>query len=1189
MSNRIDTLPLRVVLTVPFVILILVTGSLIGYLTFQNSQRAVNALAGQLHTAVTDRIQERLDGYLATPHLINQLNLDGVRLEQLRLQDLDRLGQHFITQIQRFDSVVSIAYANEQAEYTGATQKINGLTLSFSRQSTNSELTTYRSNAQGNQLELIDLSIPNYDPRSRPWYRSAVQASTPIWTPVYLWSSGYVGLDAVTPVYTKDGKLTGVLDTSLILTGIGDFLQSLRVVQHGQTFIIERSGLLVAASAVKEPYTRLGDQLQRLAALDSTEPMVRTAAQQLVQQFGAVANITTSQPFYFDLAGEQYFAHVTPYGDTYGLDWLIVVVIPESDFMAQIYTNNRNTALLVLVSLLISIGIATLLARRVTQPILRLNQSARTLAHGDWTHKVVIDRRDEVGELARAFNHMAEQLQASFASLHASEARYRSLFEGVPVGIYRSSPEGRLLDVNPALITMFGYPDRATALTMNAADFYTNAMQRTHWQAELERADGSSSVEVQLYTYQRTLIWVQNNARIARNADGNVLYYEGSLEDITARKQAEQERSRLLHALHERVKELTALHHAARILQQGGMGRPALLHHLAALLPPAFQYPESTAACVRLGDQVATTPGFADALPQLCTNFTIADGAHGSIAVAYTTKQPAEIEGPFLAEERQLIESLADMLRTASDRTQAEAALRDSEVRFRAIFEQAAIGIGLVDMQGRSITANPALTTMLGYSANELHNIPFTTFTHPDDVDSDVALFSELIAGTREFYAMQKRYIRKDGQVVWGNLRVSLIRDASGAPQFAIGMAEDVTERKRIEQQYLQAQKLDSIGRLAGGIAHDFNNLLTVILGNTDMLLQEVGSDHPFQHDIAQIRDAARRAAALTRQLLAFSRKQVLVPSVIDLNAVVAGIAPLLTRLIGEHITLSTNLAPDLGRVLADPGQLEQVIVNLVVNARDAMPEGGTLILETANAELDAPVPGVYVLLAVSDTGIGMDAATRERIFEPFFTTKELGKGTGLGLATVYGIITQSGGHIWVYSEVGQGTTFKAYLPHCDTPQQAIEERMGELGAATAPGDTTILVVEDDAGVRDLTDRLLRGWGHQVLTASDAQDALRVAAESPDPIDLLLTDVIMPGGTNGVALATQLLVAYPRLQVLYMSGYTDMALTSQAVLPSRQALILKPFTAEALARAVRAALSPMDTQPPALQARAAGA
>ncbi len=1176
MFNRINTLPLRIILTVPFVILILVTSTLIGYLTFQNSQNAVNTLAEQLHMEVTARIEERLDNYLATPQLINQLNLDSIRLKQLQLQDLDGLGRHFVIQIQRFDPVVSIAYANEQAEYVGASQKLKGLSQAFSRPSTNNVLTSYYSDAQGNLLEPMGTIVPNYDPRPRPWYRAAVQAAGPTWTPVYLWSAGYVGLDAVTPVYSTEGKLTGVLDTSLVLTGISDFLQSLRVAPHGQTFIIERSGLLVAASAIKEPYTRTGDELKRLAALDSTDPVVRSATQQLTQQFRVVANITTSQPFYFDLAGERYFAHVTPYKDTYGLDWLIVVVVPESDFMAQVYANNRNMVLLALVSLLVSIGIATLIARRVTQPIIRLNQSARTWAQGDWSQKVVIDRSDEVGELTHTFNHMAEQLQASFASLQTSEARYRSLFEGLPVGIYRSTPEGRIIDVNPAMVDILGYPDRATMLAMNATGIYVNAMQRTHSLAELEREGGASSFEVQMYTYDRKPIWMRNNARIVRDADGNVLYYEGSLEDITERKQAEEEHNRLLHALHERVKELTALHQTARILQQGGMSTPALLRELAALLPAAFQYPEATAIRVRLGEHESTIAGFSDALPVLRTDFTTADGERGSIVVAYTAERPVEAEGPFLAEERQLIESLADMLRTAYDRTQAEVALRDSEVRFRAIFEQTAIGIALVDMQGRLIAVNPALTAMIGYSADELHEMSFTTVTHPDDVASDVALFDELMVGTRESYSLQKRYIRKDGQIVWGNLRVSLIRDASGVPQFAIGMAEDVTERKRIEQQYLHAQKMDSIGRLAGGIAHDFNNLLTVIIGNTDILLHEIEKDTLFHHDIAQVRAAADRAAALTRQLLAFSRKQVLAPRIVDLNVVVMGIEPLLKRLIGEHITLLTKLAPDLRSILADPGQLEQVIVNLAVNARDAMPDGGTLILETANTVLDAPLVGDYVLLAVSDTGCGMDATIREQIFEPFFTTKEPGKGTGLGLATVYGIITQSGGHIWVYSEVGQGTTFKAYLPQHDTPLPTITERTGEVGTTSTQGDATILLVEDDAGVRDLADRLLCGWGYRVLVATNAQNALRVAAGSPDPIDLLLTDVIMPGGTNGVALAAQLLAIYPTLRVLYMSGYTDMALTSHAVLPLGQTLIMKPFTAQALARAVRAALTPVD-------------
>jgi two-component system cell cycle sensor histidine kinase/response regulator CckA len=475
-------------------------------------------------------------------------------------------------------------------------------------------------------------------------------------------------------------------------------------------------------------------------------------------------------------------------------------------------------------------------------------------------------------------------------------------------------------------------------------------------------------------------------------------------------------------------------------------------------------------------------------------------------------------------------------------------------------------------------------TRVTGHTQDAIGSIEaWEQLIHPDDLIRVRTERVKMLGG--DTVVQEYRVRHNDGQMIW--LRVysrPLIDAVSGRVTHIYGAAQDITRLKQLEQQLFQAQKLDAMGRLAGGIAHDFNNLLTVILGNTD-LLAGLEAAHPFHHEVAQVRDAAERAARLTRQLLAFSRKQMLVPSVVDLNAVVADIAPLLRRLIGEHITLRTQLAPTIGQILADPGQLEQVIVNLAVNARDAMPEGGTLILETANAVLDAPTGGNYVLLAVSDTGIGMDAQTRERIFEPFFTTKDVGKGTGLGLATVYGIVTQSGGRLWVYSEVGQGTTIKAYLPRHDAPVQAIEGEVPEGGAPDGWGNATILLVEDDVGVRELVERLLRTWGHQVLVASDARDALRVAGAAQGPIHLLLTDVIMPGGMNGVALAAQLLAAQPSLRVLYMSGYSDTVLTSLEVLVTGQSLIMKPFTANELAQAVRAALAPIDTLPaPAAQA-----
>jgi len=400
----------------------------------------------------------------------------------------------------------------------------------------------------------------------------------------------------------------------------------------------------------------------------------------------------------------------------------------------------------------------------------------------------------------------------------------------------------------------------------------------------------------------------------------------------------------------------------------------------------------------------------------------------------------------------------------------------------------------------------------------------------------------------------------------------------------------DVTDRKRaeaalraLEEQQRQAQKMEAIGRLASGVAHDFNNLLTAILGSTDLLLEELPADHSGRLEAEETRKAALRAADLTRQLLAFSRQQVLAPQVLDINDVVTNVDTMLRRVIGEHVEVRTVQAPDLGAVRADPGQLEQVLLNLAVNARDAMPRGGRLTIETANADLDdtyaaqhaAVAPGRYVMFAVSDTGTGMDAETQTRLFEPFFTTKEKGKGTGLGLATVYGIVKQSGGHIWVYSEPGQGTTMKVYLPR-------VEEAIEPITAPARPsgplrGSETILIVEDQDEVRNLTRRLLEARGYRVLVAASGADALRIADQEAGRIDLLLTDVIMPG-MSGREVALLLGPAHPHMRVLFVSGYTDDSIVHHGVLDPGVAFLQKPFTSQTLAQKVREVLdAPRDT------------
>jgi len=635
------------------------------------------------------------------------------------------------------------------------------------------------------------------------------------------------------------------------------------------------------------------------------------------------------------------------------------------------------------------------------------------------------------------------------------------------------------------------------------------------------------------------------------------------------------------------------------------------------------------------------------------------------------------------------------------EKTRAEAALRDSERRFRALVENSADGSALVTAEGTYVYSSPAVNSVLGYTPKELSGRKVFELIHSTDVKGATEMFTQLLRESGRVLAGHFRFHHKNGswrwvQVVGKNLlndpsvgavvinyrdvteskraddelaaseeRFRKAFNASPEPmtishwpegryvdcnesflritgysreevigrtdtevrfwpkpedrarcmrfleeyaraidlevlfgaksgeertglfsaevieirgeQCVLAVMKDVTERRSLEEQLRLSQKMEAVGQLAGGVAHDFNNLLTVILGYGILLLKDLGPEDPRRAPLEGIKQAADRAAALTQQLLAFSRRQVLAPRLLDLNAVVADMDKMLRRLIGEHIELSTVLAPDLGLVKADPGQIEQVIMNLVVNARDAMSSGGKLTIETADVELEEAsgrrhtvgTPGPYVMLAVSDTGHGMDEETRARVFEPFFTTKEKGKGTGLGLAVVYGIVKQSGGSVWVYSEPGLGTTFKAYLPKVEATFEKPEAITTNKRARR--GTETILLVEDEAAVRLLLRDILESNGYIVLEASRAAEALEASERHGGPIQLLLTDVVMPD-ISGRKLADRLKTLRPEAKVLYMSGYTDTAIVQHGLLEPGVAFLQKPFTPEALSRRVREVL-----------------
>lgn len=525
--------------------------------------------------------------------------------------------------------------------------------------------------------------------------------------------------------------------------------------------------------------------------------------------------------------------------------------------------------------------------------------------------------------------------------------------------------------------------------------------------------------------------------------------------------------------------------------------------------------------------------------------------------------------------EKDAIVGAVITFRDMTEQHRARQILRESESRYRLLVENAAYGIFRTSPDGRFLDVNNALTMMLGYASNEelcAVNIRDAIYIRPEERDPMIA--ETLARGSMDGGELEWK--RKDGSAVMVRLSARVVRPPEGEVYFE-GIVENVTERRALETQLRQAQKMEAVGRLAGGVAHDFNNLLMVIKGHSELLLERTTPEHPDYRKVEQIKKAADRAAGLTRQLLAFSRMQVMQPRAMDLNATVIEMGKMLPRLIGEDIELAILTKPDLGSVKADAGQMEQILLNLAVNARDAMPGGGKLLMETSNVALDEHyarthpplMPGRYVMLAVSDTGTGMDEATKAHIFEPFFTTKEKGKGTGLGLATVYGVVKQSGGYIWVYSEKGKGTTFKIYLPRVD--ELAEVDRDKRRREELPRGAGTVLLAEDEKEVRALAREFLELSGYTVIEAKDGAEAIHLAKMHAGAIDLLLTDMVMPG-MSGRELAAALVVTRPQMKIIFMSGYTEYAVQRHEGNELASIFLQKPFTRALLASSVHKAL-----------------
>jgi PAS domain S-box-containing protein len=753
--------------------------------------------------------------------------------------------------------------------------------------------------------------------------------------------------------------------------------------------------------------------------------------------------------------------------------------------------------------------------------------------------------------------------EQSEALRRQSQAKYASMVHASPDAItLRSLPDRRYLEVNEGFMRLTGYTaEEVLGRTPAELDLWVE--QQPH-QTTLQLVESQGQVQGEEFRFRTKTGEIRygrlSAARVTINGQPCML---SVTHDITDRKHAEAAASQLALIVESSNDAIVGKSLDGKITSWNagaeriyGYTKSEVLGQPVSILIPPEQRDDLPEILERLkrGERIQHYE----------TLRVRKDGPRINVSVSISPVKDAAGK----------IIGASAIARDVTERKRVEGQLKKSEAQFRSLVHEAPYGIYRVTLEGQLLHVNPALVMMLGYDSEE----ELMRRNMENDIYRDPVVRRRLLkehSQSDDFRALEAEWRRKDGKFITVRMTGHPVLEKDNSIAYFEVFAEDITERRSLERQLLQAQKMEAIGRLAGGIAHDFNNLLSVILGHSDILEQQVGGNGRLRKSVEATRNAAERAAALTMQLLAFSRKQVIEPTVIDLNKSVVEIQKMLHRVIGEDIELAIRLQPDLGHVKADPGQLSQVLMNLAVNSRDAMPNGGKLAIETANVELDDTYvrqhlgarPGSFVMLAVSDTGTGMDSDTLSHIFEPFFTTKDPGKGTGLGLSMVYGIIKQNNGYVMPYSEPGRGTTFKIYFPRTaeslPMPHKAEKEIPG--------GSETILVVEDEPALRELTCVLLQEAGYTVLDSSGVENAIAIAKDSHRAIDLLLTDIVMPR-LDGRELANQLVALRPNLRILYMSGYTDDVIVHRGLLKQATVLVQKPFTKATLLRKVRETL-----------------
>ena len=1135
-TKIIGKAPLQTVLVVPFLVQIVGTVGVVGWLSFQNGQRAVNDVAGQLRGEISDRIKDRIENYMSIPHIVNHLNVQGVQLGQLNLEDKQKLEHHFLEQIQYFDSISIIYTGKENGEHSGAIRTKDRTLISAADSSTGNKLARFTADSQGKRLKLVEISPKIYDPRMRPWYIAAAAQKKPIWTPIYTdFLTRELAITAALPIYDDAGKLLGVAGSDLLFSKIKEFLVSLKIGKSGQTFVMERSGMLIATSTSSPEFVVEGQETRRIKASESENSVIRQTAQHLEKSYDSLAKITNSQQLTFDVDGKRNFMQVAPFKDDRGLDWLIVVVVPESDFMEQINANTRTTFLLSVAALIGATILGILTARWVVRPILKLNAAAKALARNEWDTKLTMNREDELGELAASFNSMAEQLQHSFTSLSESENRVKQFLNAVPIGIFIADLNGKPHYINPIGEQLLGQGLVATN-SENLRQAYGAYLAGTQeiYPAErdpmLNALQGKSVTidDIEISSKDKT-VPMQISGTPIYDSQGNIIYGMCAFQDITGRKLAEKLLTEYNENLEVQVAERTTdLAKAEEKFSKAFRSSPNAI--TITRISDGRHIEVNDSFCRMIGysreEVIGKTAvelnfwaslGERDRMIQMLKNKT----ALHNYELKFQNKSGTE-RTALLSIETIDIDGEACFLSISSDitdRQKAETALREAEEKYRNIYENALNGIFQTAGNGKYISANPALAEIYGYeSPAELiaaqPNFKNLLYVKPNRRSEFAALMNE--------YGMLSNFeseiYRKDGSIIWISENCRAVCDAAGNLLYYEGFIKDITDNKQAEIKMQEAKESAEAANKAkstflANMSHELRSPLNAVIGFAQVMIRSKTLSQENQEDVGIILRSGEHLLALINQVL-------------DLSKIEAGRTTIyeksfdLYRMLGDLEDMFALKAEEKGLQLivdrdaevphyicTDEVKLRQVLINLLNNAIKFTSEGGVSVQvkggkwKVSKNSADK-FPGRYWLhFEIQDTGAGIAADEINQLFEAFVQTKtgkDSQEGTGLGLAISRQFVQLMGGEITVSSDVGKGALFEFDIQVHLVEAADIESKKTQRRVVALEPDQPsyrLLIVDDKPLNRQLLVKLLSPLGFELREANNGQEAVDIFME----------------------------------------------------------------------------------------------